>query len=187
MTETMETIETGAITNDDIVAAIKSSTGEVFSTMLSMEIDSCEILEPQIVASHPASGIISVIGLAGKWAGTGSVACSASFACLMSSMFLMAEYKTVDEDVLDAIAEITNMIIGNVKNALEVKVGEMGLSTPTVIFGRDFQTRSARTHDWTGVRFRSGEHEMAVQMSLSPNRENSRTVRPGFQFPQVVI
>ena len=146
--------------------------------MLSMEMT---LLAPQIVASNPASGIISVIGLAGKWAGTGSVACSASFACLMSSMFLMAEYKTVDEDVLDAIAEITNMIIGNVKNALEVKVGRMGLSTPTVIFGRDFQTRSARNHDWTGVRFRSGDTDGGTNVPRAKPRK-FRTVRPGFSF-----
>ena len=116
------------------------------------------------------------------------MACNAHFACLMSSKFLMADYTAVDEDVLDAMAEITNMIIGNVKTVLEEKLGAMGLSTPTVIFGRNFQTRSARTHEWTGVRFKHGEHEMAVQMCLAPNRDSStqKTIRPGFQFPQVV-
>jgi chemotaxis protein CheX len=177
-----------AISKDDIVAAIRASTNEVFSTMLSMEIASDEIMEPQAVAAAPASGMIALIGLAGPWSGTGSVACTAEFACKLSSQFLMADYPAVNEDVLDAVAEITNMIIGNVKTALEQKVGEMGLSTPTVIFGRNFQTRGARTHEWTGVRFSSGEHELHVQMCLAPNQDfaGQKTVRPGFQLPQIL-
>ncbi len=150
MTETMQIIDLPAITDAEILAAIKASTEEVFSTMLTLEITSSEIMAPSMTAGAPASGLISVIGLAGKWAGTGSVLCSANFACLMSSKFLMAEYTAVDDDVLDAVAEITNMIIGNVKTVLEEKLGDMGLSTPTVIFGRNFQTRTARTHEWTG-------------------------------------
>src|ERR1019366_6928085 len=116
MTETMQTIDLPAITDAEILAAIKNSTEEVFSTMLSLEITSSEIMVPSMTAGAPASGLISVIGLAGKWAGTGSVLCSAAFACLMSSKFLMAEYTAVDDDVLDAVAEITNMIIGEREN-----------------------------------------------------------------------
>jgi len=180
-----DTIEVKLISTADIIAAIKASTEDLFSTMLSMEITSSETLAPQAVVSAPASGIISLIGLAGSWAGTGSLACTGDFACKLSSQFLMAEYPEVNEDVLDAVAEFTNMIIGNVKNALEEKVGEMGLSTPTVIFGRDFQTRSARTHEWVGVRFTSGEHEMFVQMCLAPNPDPGavKGIRPGYQFP----
>jgi chemotaxis protein CheX len=182
-----DTKELELITNADIIAAIKTATHEVFSTMLSIEITSDEALVPQNVTSAPASGIIALIGLAGPWAGTGSVACNAEFACKLSSQFLMAEYPEVNDDVLDAVAEITNMIHGNVKTMLEQKVGEMGLSTPTVIFGHNFQTRSARTHEWTGVRFKCGEHEMCVQMCLAPNRDPAahRDLRPGFQFPQM--
>jgi chemotaxis protein CheX len=183
----MDPKELELISEADIVVAIKASTEEVFSTMLGLEITSSETLVPQAIASTPVSGIISVIGLAGKWAGTGSVACGGGFACLLSSKFLMAEYTTVNEDVLDAIAEVTNMIIGNVKTVLEKKVGAMGLSTPTVIFGRNFQTRSARNHEWKGVRFMSGEHEMVVQVCIAPSPDTpERTVRHGFQFPSVL-
>ena len=46
--------------------------------------------------------------------------------------------------MLDAVAEVTNMIIGNVKTVLESRLGAMGLSTPTVIYGRNFQTAQLR-------------------------------------------
>jgi chemotaxis protein CheX len=183
-----ESTEAAVLSKDDIIAAIKSATGEVFSTMLGMDATAEEIEPSQNVAATPASGIIALIGLAGPWAGTGSISCDAEFACVLSGKFLMATYEAVNEEVLDAIAEITNMIIGNVKNTLEQKVGDMGLSTPTVIFGRNFQTRSARAHEWTGVKFICGAQSISVLMCLAPNKDAAaqKTLRPGFQFPQML-
>lgn len=178
-----DTKETEAISTADIVAAIIASTEEVFSTMLNMEVGWQEIPLPQTIAAAPVSGVIALIGLTGPWAGTGSVSCNAEFACTLSSRLLMGKYEEVNEDVLDAMAEITNMIIGNVKTALERKVGDMGLSAPTVIFGAHFQTRSAPTHKWTGVRFTSGGQEMCVLMCLTAATPRNR--RTGFQFPQM--
>jgi chemotaxis protein CheX len=183
-----DTNEIELLCDADIIKAITASTVEVFSTMLSMEVTASEVMPPQAVVSPPASGLISLIGLVGSWSGTGSLACTAKFACAISSQFLMTEYDSVNEDVLDAIAEVTNMIIGNVKTALEEKVGAMGLSTPTVIFGRNFQTRSAKTHEWIVIRFVIGEHELFIQMCLAPNKDAAaaKTIRPGFQFPQLL-
>ena len=36
--------------------------------------------------------------------GTGTISCSAEFACRIASQMLMAEYLAVDGDVLDAVA-----------------------------------------------------------------------------------
>ena len=47
---------------------------------------------------------------------------------------MLADYTSVEGEVLDAIGEIANMIFGNVKTALESEVGDLGLSIPTVIF-----------------------------------------------------
>ena len=74
----------------------------------------------------PASGVVSLIGLAGAWVGSGSLSCSADFACKIASQLLMTEYTADHEDVLDAVAEVTNMIIGNVKTALEKPPGSDG-------------------------------------------------------------
>ena len=183
MTETNEL----ELSQADIVAAIQAATDEVFSTMLGVEITSREVMTEQTVASAPSGSMVSLIGLAGTWAGTGSLSCTAPFACKLSSQFLMTEFASVDEEVLDAVAEITNMVIGNVKTMLEEKVGSMGLSTPTVIFGRNFQTRSARIQDWTVVRFTCGEDQIYVQLCLAPNRDAAaKSSRPGFQFPQIL-
>ena len=42
----------------------------------------------------------------------------------------------MNEEVLDAMAQLTNMIVGSVKVELESKLGPLGLSVPTVVYGR---------------------------------------------------
>jgi chemotaxis protein CheX len=114
-------------------------------------------------------GIVSFIGLAGSWAGTGSVICSPASACRICSLMLMTETPCVDADVLDAVAELTNMIIGSVKNDLEAHVGPLGLSIPTVVFGKNFKTRSACADDWTVVKFPWEGETLTVKLFLAPS------------------
>jgi chemotaxis protein CheX len=93
----------------------------------------------------------------------------------------------MNEDVLDAVAEVTNMIIGNVKSALEDRLGAMGLSTPTVIYGRNFQTRSAGNQEWTVVPFLLEGERMCVQMCIAPNPDSRKKApRGGFPIPHVL-
>lgn len=83
---------------------------------------------------------------------------------------LMSEYTTLDEDVLDAVSEIANMIVGSVKNMLETRLGPMGLSTPMIVSGCDFDTRVAGNADRICMTFRSGDDVAAVQIALAPKR-----------------
>ncbi len=101
------------ISREEVIGAIKASTEEVFSTMLGLEIEAGETPVEMAVAASPTSGLVTLIGLAGPWSGTGSVACTGAFACTMASHLLASPFENVNEEVLDAIGEITNMIIGN--------------------------------------------------------------------------
>ena len=162
---------TPEIRQEDIVAAVTSATREVFSTML------CLSLEPDDARSEAAEaasfdGVVALVGIAGSWTGSGRISCSPQFACRLAGALLMSSYAAVDEDVLDAVAEIANMIVGNVKTIFEEKLGPLGLSVPTVIFGRNYQTRSSGVTRWTVVPFRSGEESMEVRFCLMPARHH---------------
>jgi len=156
------------LTQSDLAEAIRTATEQVFSTMLGLELTSGDVFVEKQDAV-PASGVVSVIGLAGAWVGSGSLFCREQFACKLASVFLQEQYTAIGEDVLDSVAELTNMIVGNVKTRLGNRVGALGLSTPTVIYGRDFQTRSARNQEWTVVPFSLDGDRMFVQMCLIPN------------------
>ncbi len=142
---------TEGLTQSDLAEAIRAATEQVFSTMLGLELTSGDVFVEQQDAV-PASPLASVIGLAGAWVGSGSLFCT-----------------DIGEDVLGSMAELTNMIIGNMKTRLGNRVGALGLSTPTVTYGRDSQTRSARHQEWTVVPFSLDGDRMCVQMCLIPN------------------
>jgi chemotaxis protein CheX len=153
--------------------------GDVFSTMLGSELTGGEVSIEGIGDgasngrdSDPTDGVVSFIGIAGSWAGTGSLTCSPAMACRICAAMLMTEASSVNEDVLDAVAEITNMIIGSVKTDLESELGPLGLSIPTVVFGRNFKTRSAGSTEWIHVRFLWDEDPLLIKMCLAPSEKH---------------
>jgi chemotaxis protein CheX len=157
-------------TQDQLIGVIRTATEDVFSTMLMAPLEAEEArLERESAQSF--DGVVCLIGLAGAYVGSGRIACSPALACRLSGALLACEFPAVNEDVLDAMAEITNMIIGNVKSALEEQLGSMGLSIPTVIFGRNYQTRAAGVSQWTVVPFRSGPDRFDVRICLVPRSE----------------
>jgi chemotaxis protein CheX len=164
------------MTSQEIAAAIDSATNEVFATMLDLKISSGEI-QTDTAASSRASGVVALLGLAGEWVGTGRICCTPEFGCKMASQLLMQSYDAVNEDVLDAIGEVANMIIGNVKNALEERLGVLSLSTPTVIYGHNFEARSVGIRERITVDFESGSEKLQVQISISPATAKPMTPR----------
>jgi chemotaxis protein CheX len=81
---------------------------------------------------------------------------------------LMCEAPSVNEDVLDAVAELTNMIVGGVKTELELHLGPMGLSIPTVVYGRNFKTKGAGNTEWIVLRFQWDDDPLTVKLCLEP-------------------
>ena len=160
-----------------IVESLIRSTGDVFTTMLACELSGGTVTLEDVEA-EPNDGVVSFIGIAGSWAGTGSLSCSPTLACRICAAMLMTEAPAVNEEVLDAVAELTNMIIGSVKTDLENELGPLGLSIPTVVFGRNFRTRSAGTTEWIRVRFHWDDETLLVKMCLAPS-EKAHAVHHG--------
>lgn len=172
---------TGEEMQELLIQSVKQCTSDVFGTMLGIEVEAGEVYESK-GSPAPTEGVVSLIGMAGPWMGTGSLSCKPQLACKISGALMMAEYAAVDEEVLDAIAEVTNMVMGNVKTILEEKVGAMGLSIPTVIFGRNFSTKNAGG-SWTVVPFNCCSEKFLVQVCLVKSSENTVLSRVGFTDP----
>lgn len=155
---------------EQIVGIVNRAAKDVFGTMLGLDIELGQSYAEK--TSPPESQkVVALIGLAGQWIGTGVIGCSPEFACRIASLMLMAEYQGVNEDVLDAMAEMANMIFGSVKTELEEHLGALGLSIPTVIFGRNFATRSVGQQAWTVFPLKAGSDEMELKFCLMPNRD----------------
>ncbi len=162
---------------DDFVAIIREATEAVFSTMLSLP------AVPQPIRQEsgppvPANGVIAMVSIAGTWTGMGQLNCAPELACRLAGALLMSEYAAVNDDVLDAMAEVANMIIGNIKTTLEEHLGSLALGIPTVLYGRNYQTRTPGVPDWTVVPFASGEHTIEIRFCLLPSSTAPRSHSP---------
>ncbi len=161
------------IEQDLIVRHVRAATHEVFETMLAMQIEDGEpYVQSKVLGAD--GGVMSLIGLAGTWTGAGSILCSPQFACRISSHLLMAEYGEVNDEVLDAMAEVTNMIIGNFKSLLEPHLGPLGLAIPSVIYGRNFTARSIGEGQWVVIPFVCEKERLEIRVYLTRTRETGR-------------
>ena len=163
------------LNRDQIVNEIRTAAEEVFATMLGEELVFAESYSDKGPV-HPVDGVVCLIGMAGAWTGTGTLSCSAEFACRIASRMLMAEYAVVDAEVLDAVAEVANMVLGNVKTALERSLGSMGMSIPTAIFGKNFMAKSFGDETWTVVVFDCEGQRLEVKLFL---KKAASPVAPG--------
>lgn len=156
----------------EIINAVHSATIEVFSTMLGMEVTPCDTRSDQ---SSPAvsDGVMAFVGVAGPWMGNGVISCSAAFACKLCATFLMTEATAVNEDVLDAVGELANMVVGNFKTVAEGVVGPLNLSVPTVIYGRNFTSRSLGNNDWIVMPFECEDEKFEIRVWFAPAAESS--------------
>jgi chemotaxis protein CheX len=164
--------------HDIIVNCITHASANVFTTMLGVELRQGEV-SVENGSPDANDGVVSLIGLAGTWTGAGSISCTPALACRVCAQMLMTESTSVNEEVLDAVAELTNMIIGSVKTDLEEHLGPLGLSIPTVVFGRNFRTRSAGSSEWIAVRFHWDDECLLVKLCLA------RTERVAHPHPPV--
>lgn len=158
------------VTQQEIEQAISKASREVFETMLNLPLEVDRSVMRTLIEPETFHGVVALVGVAGSWTGTGHISCSPHFAQQVAGALLMTEYDTVNDDVLDAVAEVANMIVGNVKTIFEEKLGPLGLTVPTVIYGRNYQTRSAGVKDWVMVRLRSGAENMDINFCLMPSR-----------------
>jgi chemotaxis protein CheX len=163
------TASEAGLSKDEAIALIRSSTERVFSTMLGCEVKISEATEEQIRA-HRKGGVLAVVGLSGPWKGSGTVRCSGPVACSISGKFLMTEYEIANDEVLDAMGEIANMVIGNFKDDAADKLGPLGLSTPTVVYGINFEARNWNGDSWVNVLFDYEGGLLEVSISLVPSK-----------------
>lgn len=168
-----------------IVEYVRASTAGVFSTMLGLEV----VSEPEYTdANAPAvsDGVLAIVGLAGSWTGAGVISCSAAFACRICNQLLMTDATSVNEEVLDAVGEVANMVIGNFKTMIEEHLGPLGLSIPTVIYGRNFTSRSLGTNHWIVLPFRCDGETVTVRCCLGQAKE-PLAVRGGYSITSALM
>lgn len=118
---------------DDYLIPFVDSTFSVFQTMLNCQLKQGEALQND--RFQPQYDVSGVIGLSGEVSGTVILSVEREVALQATQALLGAAPDEVDEEVIDAIGELTNMVAGGAKTKLTTF--NMSLALPAVITGRN--------------------------------------------------
>jgi chemotaxis protein CheX len=159
-----------------IEEAIRAATEEVFATMLgaTINIDAS-------ARNDPEGGLMALVGLTGNWSGAGTLCCSPTLGNRVAETMFMSEASAdssaINDEVLDAVAEVTNMVVGNIKNFLEPQLGPMAISIPSVIYGHNFHFKSLTGKVIASAAFRWDGEPLEVKVVLAPSSDHEGATR----------
>ena len=109
------------------------ATCNVLKTMASIE---AKPGRPYVKKDENASGDVSgIIGITGDTQGSLSITFSAASIKAIVSNMLGEEYEEINDEVKDAVGEITNMISGDARRELFEKGRNLNAAIPTVVSG----------------------------------------------------
>jgi chemotaxis protein CheX len=145
------------------IAALQNT----FQTMLSCEARRGSLAVKQDRrAAHEVSG---VIGLSGRAVGTVVVSFSTEVALKAASTMLMMEATRIDDDVVDAVGELTNMVAGAAKAELEEY--ELMVSLPNVVTGPAHEVHFPSEVTPICIAFDTDWGPIALEVGLTAVRE----------------
>jgi CheY-specific phosphatase CheX len=124
---------TANLPNESHRPGISQITEAVFSTMLQLPIGA---IEPAQQEEHYE--LTAAVYYAGAWQGALLLECSMEQAMNWGSRLMDLPSPIAVEDARDSIAELCNVLAGNLKPLLPPGVG---LSTPSVVKGADYSLR----------------------------------------------
>lgn len=134
-----------------------------FDTMVSCEVRRTGLsLKDHTVPRHEISG---VIGLSGNAIGTVVLSLSEQVALKAASTLLMAEYTELNDDVVDAVGELTNVVAGAAKAELEQF--DLSISLPNVITGKGHEVRFPSNVSPICVLFDCPWGELSLEVGLA--------------------
>ena len=120
-----------------LIGEIISGVKEVFSMMIMVEVS-----EGQTITSDKkdlTADLTSIIGFAGGLSGMVAIHCTGAFAKKMTTSFLGMDVDGLDDDVKDAVGEVTNMIAGNLKTSFQKMGKDINIAIPNTVVGKELK------------------------------------------------
>jgi chemotaxis protein CheX len=119
---------------DIINAAAREAVAEIASTMLFVPINPVPSAANGTAIEADVSAIVA---LSGGLKGGARLASPVETVTALASALMGEEVSALDADSEDAFAELANMITGGIQTRLSGELGEMNLSPPFVITGKN--------------------------------------------------
>lgn len=145
-----------------VVNPFIEATVNVLGTMASTK---AEAGKPYLKEDRIAKGDVSgIIGLTGEAKGTISVSFSEkSILAIVSNMF-GEEMKELNEEIKDAVGEITNMISGQARQKLEEQGKSFKAAIPMVIMGKNHTITHITKHPIIAIPFNTDNGGFTIEL-----------------------
>lgn len=151
-------------TQDQLVKKMIDDVRTIYSSMLGIELMHLPLeVDPM---SQFQDCVSAMVGLGGTYSGLVSVHVPTGLAKTFAGAMLGMDVEEVDQDVYDALGEIANMVAGNFKQHISKGGGDVRISTPSVISGKDYIVQ-CKQNDSINLLFDVAEEWFMVSTVLS--------------------
>lgn len=156
-------------TNEELLGQqLMRDVREIFGTMVGLE-DLLHLPVQIDPVTHFKDCVSSMVGMAGTYNGLVSLHMPSELAMRATSCMLGMEVTELNEDVNDAMGEITNMIAGSFKQHLSKGGQDIHISTPSVVFGKEYVITLGSKPEQITVRFATDDDWFMVAVAFDEN------------------
>ena len=157
----------------DIEAPIRAAVIDVFDTMASMDV---EFSGTGVDTGSKRSRIVGSVNIAGEVMGIVSIDVKKAFARIVASEILGMEFEEIEDDdeVKDVIAEVINMVGGNLKSVLNDEGFFCELSTPSITSGNNFKIEALNMSRYQRFAFQYQEEMICVDVGLKEGEKQTK-------------
>lgn len=151
-------------TQEQLVSQTIADVQAIFSNMLGIDLMHLPLeVDPM---SQFQDCVSAMVGLGGTYSGLVSVHVPSNMAKSFAGAMLGMEVDEIDQDVFDALGEIANMVAGSFKMHISKGGGDVRISTPSVISGKDYIVQCKQC-DSINLLFDVDEEWFVVSIALS--------------------
>ena len=105
----------------------------------------------------PGPGVHAIIGFTGEVEGACVLSMPNELACFLAGYFIGETYEQIDNDVIDAVQEIDNVLIGAARKYLSRDGLDFNFGLPKTMVGTLFTTDDGPEYRNLGIRFSSAQ------------------------------
>jgi chemotaxis protein CheX len=156
---------------EDLENLVRTAVNELFTTMLRLPVQPVEL---STAAANGEPHVASAVGFVGRVTGVMYVHTSISFARSITANFLQLSEAEVDADemVNDAMGEVANMLMGQMKSSLSDRGIACALTVPSVVRGSHFRIEPISSVRGAMFAFKTGSAVFFIEVLLKCGEAN---------------
>ncbi|GAB6058780.1 chemotaxis protein CheX [Desulfonatronum parangueonense] len=125
--------------------------------------------KPYINRNRSAVGdVTGSIGFSGSADGVMSLTLEEPVILTIVNNMLAESYSTINDDIADAVGELTNMIAGQARQDLVKQGMKLKASTPVVVVGKGHKISHITSSPILAIPFTTAEGSLVVEVSFEP-------------------